>query len=53
MSEEIIRQRKEIIQNVIDRLIQHGDKYLNDLISLNEKYPTKFEKSGTKIIEKK
>lgn len=35
--------RRIIVQNVIDRLIQHGDDYLKKLNSLNEKFQTPFQ----------
>lgn len=41
MSSQTIRKRKEIIQKVIDRLIEYGDKYLVELEQLNNKYPPK------------
>ena len=34
---------KDLIQDVIDRLLKHGRKYSEELKRLNKKYPVKYK----------
>ena len=34
---------KDLIQDVIDRLLKHGRKYSEELKKLNKKYPVKYK----------
>jgi hypothetical protein len=43
---DIFQIRKEVTQNVIDRVIKYGDKYLFELDKLNTSYPIKKDRFG-------
>lgn len=40
---EVVRERMELAQEVIDRILKYGDEYKNELNSMNDKFPVKKE----------
>lgn len=44
-----LEERKEIMQDVIDRHIKYGDKYIKALNKLNEKFPTKMVEKRSEV----
>jgi hypothetical protein len=49
----LLDERKQIVQSVVDRVIQYGDEYKNALRKLNDKFPNKLEKTWLSPISDK
>lgn len=44
--------RTEIVQDVIDRLLQHDERYYIELTKLNKRFGSKFvEKNGVRVMK--